>query len=84
MATRRTKNFSNKNINFKNKNINTNKGHKKLLGGSKLLIQQHRHSGIFVARGKEDAICTKNLNFGESVYGEKRIIIGDYEKKNRI
>lgn len=81
MATRKKKDFSNKNINFKNKNINTNKGHKKLLGGSKLLIQQHRHSGIFVARGKEDAICTKNLNFGESVYGEKRIIIGDNEKK---
>ncbi|KAH0555978.1 Small subunit processome complex component [Trichoglossum hirsutum] len=34
-----------------------------------------RHSGVFVARGKEDMLLTKNLTPGESVYGEKRITI---------
>jgi rRNA 2'-O-methyltransferase fibrillarin len=31
--------------------------------------------GIFVARGKEDLLVTKNLVGGESVYGEKRITV---------
>ena len=31
--------------------------------------------GVFIARGKEDALVTKNLVPGESVYGEKRISI---------
>jgi rRNA 2'-O-methyltransferase fibrillarin len=35
----------------------------------------HRHSGVFVARGKEDMLVTKNLTPGESVYGEKRVSI---------
>lgn len=30
-------------------------------------------SGVFICRGKEDALVTKNLVMGESVYGEKRI-----------
>ena len=31
--------------------------------------------GVFIARGKEDALVTKNLVPGESVYGEKRISV---------
>jgi len=46
---------------------------KKITGGCKLLIEQHRHQGLFVARGKEDALCTKNLVPGEKVYGEKLV-----------
>lgn len=42
-------------------------------GGSKVIIEKHRHEGVFVARGKEDALLTRNLVPGESVYGEKRI-----------
>ena len=38
-----------------------------------VVVEKHRHEGIFVARGKEDALVTKNLVPGESVYGEKRI-----------
>lgn len=30
-------------------------------------------SGVFICRGKEDALVTKNMVVGESVYGEKRI-----------
>jgi len=57
---------------------------KKFKGGSKLIIQQHRHQGVFVARGKEDAICTKNMVFGESVYGEKRILIKEKDQKSEF
>eukprot|EP00871_Galdieria_phlegrea_P001154 jgi/Galph1/2039/GphlegSOOS_G700.1 len=44
-------------------------------GGSKVVVEPHRHAGVFVARGKEDALCTRNLAPGESVYGEKRISV---------
>jgi rRNA 2'-O-methyltransferase fibrillarin len=39
------------------------------------LKEPHRHPGVFVARGKEDLLVTKNLTPGEAVYGEKRIAI---------
>lgn len=52
--------------------------------GSKVTIEQHRHEGIYVARGKEDALVTRNLSPGESVYGERRIqVISDVEN-NKI
>lgn len=38
-------------------------------------MEPHRHEGVFVGRGKEDYLLTKNLVPGESVYGEKRISI---------
>ncbi|KXN87190.1 putative mediator of RNA polymerase II transcription subunit 36b, partial [Leucoagaricus sp. SymC.cos] len=39
-------------------------------------IEPHRHAGIFIAKGKEQMLVTKNLVPGESVYGEKRISAG--------
>lgn len=39
------------------------------------MIEAHRHEGVFIARGKEDVLVTKNLVPGESVYGEKRISV---------
>lgn len=39
------------------------------------LQEPHRHAGVFVARGKEDLLVTKNLTPGEAVYGEKRISV---------
>lgn len=62
------KNSDNFNNQFRNK-----KSLKRIQGGSKLLIEQHRHEGVFIARGKEDALCTKNLVPGEKVYGEKLV-----------
>ncbi|PTB72532.1 Fibrillarin-domain-containing protein [Trichoderma longibrachiatum ATCC 18648] len=51
-------------------------------GGAKVVIEPHRHAGVFVVRGgKEDGIATRNLTPGESVYGEKRISV-DEEVKN--
>ncbi|MCJ1404549.1 Small subunit processome complex component [Xylographa trunciseda] len=44
-------------------------------GGMKTIIEPHRHPGVFVARGKEDMLVTKNMTPGESVYGEKRISV---------
>lgn len=38
-----------------------------------MAIEPHRFPGVFVARGKEDALCTLNLNPGKAVYGEKLI-----------
>ncbi|KAA6411890.1 MAG: rrna methyltransferase nop1 [Lasallia pustulata] len=46
-------------------------------GGFMTIIEPHRHPGVFVARGKEDLLVTKNITPGESVYGEKRISVGN-------
>lgn len=42
-------------------------------GGAKVLIEAHRHEGVFIARGKDDALVTLNSTPGKDVYGEKRI-----------
>ena len=44
-------------------------------GGAKVIVEPHRHEGIFVARGKEDALVTLNSTPGIAVYGEKRISV---------
>lgn len=40
-----------------------------------MVVEPHRHEGIFVARGKEDALVTLNSTPGVAVYGEKRISV---------
>jgi rRNA 2'-O-methyltransferase fibrillarin len=42
-------------------------------GGARVVIEPHRHPGVFIARGKEDALVTLNMNPGKAVYGEKLI-----------
>ncbi|KAN0140870.1 Fibrillarin domain containing protein [Lactarius tabidus] len=42
------------------------------------------HEGIFIAKGKESMLVTKNLVPGESVYGEKRISIETGEDGGKI
>ena len=50
-------------------------------GGKKVIVEPHRHKGVFVARGgKEDLLATVNLVPGESVYGEKRISVENANK----
>ncbi|KAE8804499.1 rRNA 2'-O-methyltransferase fibrillarin 2 [Hordeum vulgare] len=44
-------------------------------GGSKVVVIPHKHDGVFIAKAKEDALCTKNMAAGESVYGEKRVSV---------
>jgi len=51
-------------------------------GGAKVIVERHRHEGVFVAKGKgDDALCTLNLDPGTAVYGEKRITVEEGEKK---
>lgn len=50
-------------------------------GGKNVVIEPHRHEGVFIARGKEDALVTKNMVPGESVYGEKRMAVEEGELK---
>lgn len=45
------------------------------------MIEPHRHEGVFIARGKEDVLATKNMVVGESVYGEKRISVEEGSEK---
>jgi len=40
-----------------------------------VVVEQHRHAGVFIARAKEDALCTLNSTPGKDVYGEKRISV---------
>ena len=48
-------------------------------------IRRFKHSdAIKIARGKEDALVTKNLVPGESVYGEKQISVEVSRKKKKI
>ncbi|XP_018021283.1 rRNA 2'-O-methyltransferase fibrillarin [Hyalella azteca] len=53
-------------------------------GGGKAMLEPHRHEGIYIARGKEDVLVTRNMVPGESVYGEKRMEIEDRESGNKV
>jgi rRNA 2'-O-methyltransferase fibrillarin len=45
-------------------------------GGAKTLVEPHdRFKGVYILRGKDDALVTKNLTVGESVYNEKRVSV---------
>lgn len=46
-------------------------------GGRTVIVEPHRLEGVFIVKGKEDALVTKNLVPGESVYGEKRVTVQD-------
>jgi len=47
-------------------------------------VVPHRLKGIYIAKGtKEDSLLTKNMDMGQSVYGEKRIAVED-EKVGKI
>ena len=44
-------------------------------GGQKVVVEKHRHDGVYLVKGKEDALATKNMVSGEAVYGEKRVSV---------
>lgn len=48
------------------------------------MVEPHRHAGVFVSRGKEDALLTKTMVPGESVYGEKRISVEAAEGEAKV
>lgn len=44
--------------------------------GAKVIVEPHdRFPGVFIMRGKDDALLTKNTVPGESVYNEKRVSV---------
>jgi len=46
--------------------------------GARVVVQPHeRFEGVYILRGKDDALVTKNLTPGESVYNEKRVTVED-------
>lgn len=55
-------------------------------GGKNVIVEPHRHEGVFIARGKEDALVTLNMVPGIAVYGEKRISVeaGGGDSNNKI
>ncbi|CAR25655.1 hypothetical protein ZYGR_0A02200 [Zygosaccharomyces rouxii] len=53
-------------------------------GGAKVVIEPHKHDGIYIARGKEDLLVTKNVAPGESVYGEKRVSVEEPSKEDGV
>ncbi|BEJ16933.1 hypothetical protein CspHIS471_0603340 [Cutaneotrichosporon sp. HIS471] len=44
-------------------------------GPGAVTIEPHKHAGVYIAKGKEHLLVTRNLTPGESVYGEKRISV---------
>ncbi|CAE8638903.1 unnamed protein product [Polarella glacialis] len=60
------------------------KGKGKGKGASQVIIEPHRHEGVFVSKGKDDSLVTRNLVPGESVYGEKRLVAESADKEDKI
>lgn len=50
-------------------------------GGKSVIIEPHRHPGVFIAKGKEHALVTKNMVQGDAVYNEKRISVEEGTEK---
>ena len=48
-----------------------------------MVVEPHRHEGVFVARGKEDVLVTRSMVPGDAVYGEKRITVEEGEGETR-
>ncbi|KAL7625555.1 Small subunit processome complex component [Parahypoxylon ruwenzoriense] len=44
-------------------------------GGARVIVEPHRHEGVFVSRGKEDHLLTRSIAPGIEVYGEKRVTV---------
>ena len=41
-----------------------------------MIVEPHdRFAGVYIMRGKDDALLTKNTVPGESVYNEKRVSV---------
>ncbi|KAI1727413.1 fibrillarin domain-containing protein [Ditylenchus destructor] len=44
-------------------------------GGRTVMVEPHRFEGVYIVKGKEDALASRNMVPGESVYGEKRVSV---------
>ena len=50
-------------------------------GGAKVVVKPYIHKGVYIMQDKNDAILTKSLAPGESVYGEKRVTVEENNQK---
>lgn len=54
-------------------------------GGQMTIVEPHeRFKGVYILRGKDDALMTKNLAPGESVYNEKRVSVDNKESGEKV
>lgn len=66
----------------KNRQINKRRGSSVGNSTSGMVIKPHPlFEGVFVGRGKEDVLLTRNMIPGSSVYGEKRVSVSLPDKK---
>lgn len=68
----------------KGKDKGKGKGKGKGKAAAKVVVEPHRHAGVFISKGKDDVLVTKNLVPGESVYGEKRIAAEPVEGEEKV
>jgi len=53
-------------------------------GPPRVVVEPHeRFAGVYVLRGKDDALVTKNIAPGESVYNEKRVSVDNKETNEK-
>lgn len=57
---------------------------KKGKGKAKVVVEPHRLEGVFVSKGKDDSLVTRNMDPGNSVYGEKRLTVEGAEGEEKI
>lgn len=50
-------------------------------GSKKTIVEPHRHEGVFIARGAQDALLTKNIVPGIKVYNEKLVNVENDDGK---
>jgi len=53
-------------------------------GKAKVVVEPHRLEGVFVSKGKDDSLVTRNMVPGESVYGEKRLVVENAETDQKV
>ncbi|KAI5170013.1 rRNA 2'-O-methyltransferase fibrillarin [Pancytospora epiphaga] len=62
---------------------NKRKGTQKGVNMKSLIVEPHpKFKGVFIGRGKDDALLTLNATPGSSVYGEKRVIVSAMNKQS--
>lgn len=51
--------------------------------GTKVVVEPHRHDGVYIVRGKEDSLVTRNFVPGKTVYNEKLVKV-DAEDGSKV
>jgi len=68
----------------KGKGKGKDKGKGKGKGKAQVIIEPHRCEGVFISKGRDDSLVTRNMAPGESVYGEKRLMADGKEGEEKV